>query len=328
VQQARELLEFLVHTQTEDGAFGLFLRSELQSILDRSPAALFHDELAENNHRFYLHEFLADAARYGLRYFSEARLSSFQAETLPAEVMDRISTLAHGDDREYDQYLDFLNAKIFRQNLLCRAELQPLRRVDTAQVIKMWASSDAQPASGHPDVSSTAAEEFQLPDGGKISSNHPITKAALLHLGSVWPKAVAVSELLRIARGLAGRHTEADAADDAAWLLQSLVKLYAAKFLELHMRPRSFTAEVSERPVASPLARAQIRMDAPVSNLACSSVALDDPIVRALMLLLDGTRNREQILSELRVLAGPVEITAEQLEVNLNRLATLAFLTA
>jgi hypothetical protein len=55
---------------------------------------------------------------------------------------------------------------------------------------------------------------------------------------------------------------------------------------------------------------------------------MKDETVRQLFLLLDGTRNREQLLTDLRARAPSVEITVEQLEINLNRLAQYALLTA
>ena len=327
VRHARELLEFLIQAHPEEDPYGVFLRSELQSILKRSPAAFYHDELGEHNHRFYFHEFLADASRHGLEYLSEARLSSMQIGAYPPEVTDRIRALAQGDDLAREQYVDFLKLNTFRQTLLCHAGLRLERRLDVAQVLKMSASADVQPVSPHPDIRSTAAEEFQFQSSGKITSNHPITKAALLQLGRIWPKAVPVSELLQITRALSGRDG-ALAVEDSDWLSEAILKLYAVKFLELQVHTPSFAAEVSERPVASPLAQAQIRRGVFVSNLACGYTEIQDETVRQLVLLLDGTRNRDQLLTELRARVNSVEITAEQLEMNLQRLARLALLTA
>lgn len=333
VQQARELLEFLAQAHAEDDPYAVFLRSEIQSILTRSPAAFYHDELSEHNHRFYFHEFLADASRHGLQYLSEARLSTAQTVAFPAEVTDRIQALGHGDDLAREQYVDFLKLNPFRQTLLCPAELRLDRRLDASQVFKMWASSDAQPVSPHPDVDSTAAEDFQLPNGGKITSNNPMLKAALLHLSRSWPKAVAISELFETTRALAGRDGLTDGPSmeqDSGWLQETLLKLYVVRFLELSMCSSLFTADVSERPVASRLARAQIRDGVgAVPSLAYGHGGIDlDETVRQLVLLLDGTRDREQLLNDLRARTNSAEITAEEVEVNLRRLARFALLTA
>ncbi len=332
VRHSRELIEFLIQAHPEEHPYGVFLRSELQSILERNPAFIIHDELEEHNHRFYFHEFVADASRHALQYLSEARLSGMNGGDFPPEVRDRIRALGQGDDLACEQYFDFLKLNTFRQTLLCHAELRLERPLNAAQVLKMSASSDVQPSSSQPDIRSTTAEGFQCQSGGTVTSNHPVTKAALLHLGQVWPKSIAVSELFQTARALSGRDGVSNGppeAEDLAWWLDAVVKLYAARFLELHTHTPAFTTEVSERPLASALARAQIRNGVGVvSNLAYGCIEVKDEPARQLVLLLDGTRNREQLLTELRARVNSVEITAEQLELNLSRLAKFALLTA
>jgi hypothetical protein len=57
-------------------------------------------------------------------------------------------------------------------------------------------------------------------------------------------------------------------------------------------------------------------------------VEIEDEAARQLLFLLDGTRDRPQLLAELRKRAHPGEITEEQLETNLARLVRLALLVA
>jgi hypothetical protein len=160
-----------------------------------------------------------------------------------------------------------------------------------------------------------------------MSTNHPLAKAAMLHLGRVWPRSVPFPELLQIARALSERDEAGEGAplaDDSAWLSDSILKLYVARLVELHLHAPAFASEVSERPLGSALARAQIQNGHSVSNLLYGSVEIDDETARRLLSLLDGTRDREQLLAELRA----DSITAEQLELNLKKLAKLALLAA
>jgi hypothetical protein len=163
-----------------------------------------------------------------------------------------------------------------------------------------------------------------------MSTNHPLAKAAMSHLGHVWPRALPFSELLRTARALSQRDTsdgEATLEEDSSWLSDMVMRLYAAGFLELyvHQAP-AFVTEVSARPVASPLARAQVELRSGVTNLRHGSIEVEDEAARQLLLLLDGTRSREQLLAELRQCADASEVTAEKLEANLDRLGKLALL--
>ena len=326
VTQARQLLEFLVHAHPEQDPYSVFLRSELQSFLGRKPEQFYHDELAEHNHRFYFHEFVRDASRHGLQFLSEARLLSTQTGAFPPDVVATIGAFSQNDELVRQQYLDFLKLRSFRQSLLCHAGI-PLEPVtDPALVMTMSAASEAQPASSDPDLSSTSAVEFKYPSGGTMSTNHPLAKASMLHLGRLWPRTIPFHELLQVARTL-GRRNTAPLTEDAAWLSDMILKLYAANFLELHVHQPAFAAEPSERPAASLLARLQVQTSSTVTSLRHFSVEVADGAARQLLLLLDGTRNREQLRVELGTLVFN-DITLEDLERNLQALARMTLLVA
>ncbi len=331
VKQARELLEFLVQAHPEPDAYSMFLRVELESLLDRKPECFYHDELEEHNHRFYFHEFVADAAGHGLQYLSETRLLSMQAGVFPPETSEKINALTRDDDVLREQYLDFLKLRTFRQTLLCHAGVRLDRRPNPERVKQLSASSEARPSASEPDVRSAAAEEFNFPKGGKMSTNHPLAKAAILHLGRVWPQAVPFAELLRTARAMAARDTPAAGApvdEDSNWLSDMLLRLFAAEFLDLCVRAPSFASTVSERPAASPLAHAQLRAGLSITNLRHASISVDDEAARHLLLMLDGTRDRKQLLAEIRERLDAGEVTAGQLERKLDELAKMALLVA
>ncbi len=272
--------------------------------------------MGEHNHRFYFHEFVKDATRHGLQYLSEARLSTAEAKTF-----------SQYDDLPREQYLDFLKLRVFRQSLLCHDDVGLKRSLDPAPVTKLSAASQVQPASSDPDIRSDAAEEFRHPRGGKMSTNHPLVKAAMLQLSRVWPQSVPFPELLQIARALSERDGAAEGAplaEDSAWLSDAILKLYVARLVKLHVHAPAFASEVSERPLGSALARAQIQNSRTVSNLLYGSVEIDDETARRLLSLLDGSRDRKQLLAELHA----DSITAEQLELDLKKLAKMALLAA
>jgi methyltransferase-like protein len=331
LRQARELLEFLAQAHPDEDVHGALLRQELKLLLERKPEFFYHDELNEHNHRFYFHEFVEQARRHGLQFLSEARLLSMQTDTFGPEVAEKIRAFSSGDELAREQYLDFLKLRNFRQSLLCHSEVAIDRTLRSERVSQMFAASDARPSSPAPDLRSTSPLQFEYPNGGSMSTNHPLAKAAMSHLGQVWPQALPFSELLPTARALAQRDTsdsEATLEEDSNWLSDMVVRLYAANFLELYVQAPAFVTKVSARPVSSPLARAQVEQGSSVTNLRHSSVEVEDEAARQLLLLLDGTRTREQLLAELRQRANSGEITVESLEANLDRLGKLALLVA
>lgn len=330
LRQARELLDFLVEAHPDQDVHGALLRQELKLLLERKPEFFYHDELSEHNHRFYFHEFAEQARRYGLKFLSEARLLNMQTDAFGPQVGEKIRALGGGDELVREQYLDFLKLRNFRQTLLCRSAVALDRKLSPGCVTRMFAASDARPASPEADITSTLALQFNYPNGGSMSTNHPLAKAAMTNLGRFWPQAMPFSELLRTSRTLSRRDGSAGAPleEDASWLSDMVMKLYAANFLELHVHTPAFVTKPSARPVSSALARAQVEHDSSVTNLRHSSVEVEDEAARQLLLMLDGTRNQDQLLRELRQRVNSGEITAESLETNLNRLGTLALLVA
>ena len=327
----RELLEFLVQAHPEQDAYSTFLRFEVEALLERKPECFYHDELEEHNHRFYFHQFVADAARHGLQYLSEARLLSMQSGVYPPETAAKINALSQDDEILREQYLDFLKLRTFRQTLLCHSGIVLNRTPNPERVAQLSAGSPARPSSAEPDVRSSAAEEFNFPTGGKMSTNHPLAKAAILHLGCSWPQAVPFAELLRAARTMAGRddpNAGAPIAEDSNWLADMSLRLFAANFLDLCVHPPKFVSTVSDRPAASPLVRAQVRAGLSITNLRHATITLDDEAAHHVLLLLDGTRDRQQLLAEIRSHLAEGDVTAGQLERKLDELAKMAVLVA
>jgi hypothetical protein len=107
-----------------------------------------------------------------------------------------------------------------------------------------------------------------------------------------------------------------------------------------------FVSAVSERPVASSLARLQLQHGTVASTLRHQTLRIEDNLSRHLVMLLDGTRNRTTLLQDLGALvqSGAATVShegepvsdlqealqhlADGLEANLTSLARLAKLVA
>ena len=100
----------------------------------------------------------------------------------------------------------------------------------------------------------------------------------------------------------------------------AVLRCYAANLAQLHAAPPPLTTSVSERPEASPLARHQARSGQLVTNLRRASVRLEDDLGRRLVTLLDGARDRAQLLQDLRTfLTDGGHDVPEPLEAGLER---------
>jgi hypothetical protein len=155
--------------------------------------------------------------------------------------------------------------------------------------------------------------------------------AALRCLVEVWPCSLSFAELLERVRQRAGLPSRDE---DAGALAEILYWTAAAGLVELHAHPPRCAARAGERPVASPLVRRQLVHGPEVSTLRHTTVKVEGPLERELLLLLDGTRDRTALLAALSAFAESMDpqtrprVDAESLERALAKLARLVLLVA
>jgi methyltransferase-like protein len=319
----------------ENDDYSAFLKQEFARVLERSDAALYHDDLGETNTPYYFHEFIGKAREYGLQYLAEARLAECQSNFYPT-ISGEMGVGYEDPLIAKEQYFDFLKCRMFRQTLLCHKFVQLDRTPNINRLRKLFVASTAQPLSARPDlIGPGAVEKFGLSNGATISIDLPVAKAALAHLGEVWPKSVGFDELLDYAHqtcaaGMTGR----DLDSELLGLGEAILRIYAADLLNLHSYAQSAANTAGAYPVARHVARWQAQKSSTVTTLRHTTVELQDALVRHLVSLLDGTRNRRVLLEEIRAecerqgYAMSVSVTLEVLEQKLGELARFALLVA
>jgi ubiquinone/menaquinone biosynthesis C-methylase UbiE len=250
------------------------LKKEFELLLTVHESVLLHDDLAEWNKPFSLSEFVEAAQRHGLQYLCDARFSRDSVHDLGLEGEEWLAAR---------QYADFVTVRKFRSSLLCHAGSAIDHTIRTERLMGVFASSPAEPQPEQSDGTQT----FKLGDEKSLSTNHPVAKRILTELFRIWPACRPVSEL-----------PFGSLARDAAAAL--VLRLYEARALELRIRPPRLVSTVTERPVASSLARLQIASgQTAVTNQRHVSVMLTDELSRQFLLLLDGSRDRAALLRDL-----------------------------
>ncbi|MEZ4643134.1 MAG: class I SAM-dependent methyltransferase [Chloroflexota bacterium] len=317
VAQARELLAFLAESVSDEDPYSTFGRTYQQLLQtyrdyvlrDRQQEQggdqlLLHDELETYNTAVYFHEFIAHAQQHGLQYLVEADFARVMLSNFPRDVQQKLAQLAH-DTIELEQYMDFVRNRTFRQTLLCRAEI-PLQRRLAADLSPFFIATYAHPETAV-HVHDTAVARFQGLDGSVLATDHPVTKAALLHLQEVAPTAVSFPELVSIARRrVYGTNTPENLAQDVAALTANILRAYSysSRLVELHRHAAPFVVQAGERPFASAVARWQLQQGyQKLTNLRHERVQLDQ-LGQHLLPYLDGQHDREMLLARLFTLAG------------------------
>jgi methyltransferase-like protein len=242
---------------------------------------------------------IADARRHGLKFIGEARVNDLNPSKFTPQVIERMRELEGAPEIVREQYKDFVQGTAFRETLLCHSELEIAPGLLIERVPRLYASCDATPMEdGRPP--NGQATLFRQKGGAELETTHPLVCAALTSLGMHWPVAVSFAALLATARAAAnpeaGRRAEVS---EAEILADALISAYRAGFLELQVSPHEVTNGVSERPSVSRLARFLLAHGQSASNQLHVFMKFPDPLSRRLVQLLDGTRDREMLTSDL-----------------------------
>ncbi len=299
IEQARAFMDFLVRSiPSGNTAYHLLLQNELSLIQQSQDWYLFHDHLEEVNVPIYFYQFVERIGRHGLQYLAEAEFPTMLTCHFPQEVSETLERISP-DIIHAEQYMDFLRNRLFRQTLLCHREI-PLKRDLTAEKVKrLFIASDTSSERGSLDFIPEGKEIFRTSAGSTVETDFPLTKSALRVLKGYWPRAIRFDHLFREANRFLGHHHpyEEDQEKQQA-LAEDILHCYVANIVELHTWQAEFVIQVPKRPKVSPLVMYQANHHLPITNQRHELVHLD-AIGKQLILLLNGMKERKEILQKL-----------------------------
>ena len=296
ISQARALVQFLAEAAPPHPVLSAILKETLEHQKKQPDAVLFHDDLAEINESLLFIDFVERASRHRLKFLSEADYGDMVVWNAESPAGRFLLKLGSDDVLVHQQYRDFLTFRRFRQTLLCREGAALNRDPDPEVLRSLCVGSSTRPRSEKPDVASDQPERFVTAADAEVTTPHPLSKAAFLELGAIWPRWISITDLLSAARArVSAAGGRPATAEDETRLLRFLLASYGADVTQLRSTACPFVTEVSEHPRASALARLQARNGTEVTTLAHTSVFLVDPHVRTFLQLLDGTRDRAAI---------------------------------
>jgi SAM-dependent methyltransferase len=314
IVEAQTLARLLANGRAAPDEYTAVVQRELDQVADRDPGFLFHDDLAVINDPVYFHEFADHAARHGLQFLGDAELQTMSYVGLTPQVR---SVLAQLDPLTREQYLDFVRLRRFRQTLLCRAEAALDREIGPERLDRFLLGARAPVR-----VAGASAT------GEALGADEALLQAILDEVAEAAPRALTSDELIaRVRARIGAAHPKAN---DTRFLRELTLGAARAGGLQLHCHAPRLATEPGERPLASAVARLQAESDDIVTTLWHDSVKLDDEAARALLPLLDGTRDRAALVAALGArLAGKDGVSpAEALDIHLKQFANLALLLA
>jgi methyltransferase-like protein len=301
VEKAAGFLKFLVENTTDRGIYKAALSHELNRHASHQGSDIYHDDLSELNQAFYFHEFADLLGNAGLQYLAEAELHAMGTSDISPDAREFIDSVEDVVERE--QYLDLLRGRVFRQTLVCHREMPLQRKIDPAKIDRFMTASGLRPVSKNPDLAFVKIEKFVDATGAGIQIDQPLTTAMLSSAGELWPRAVPFPELVENGKRLlleAGYQT-------TNWEQQENISREVfsqiarnSTMVTLHTyQPQAFT-EVSETPRINALVRYQLKAADHIMPSSGIDTKIEDDVSRRLLELLDGTRDKAAVLTEMR----------------------------
>jgi methyltransferase-like protein/cyclopropane fatty-acyl-phospholipid synthase-like methyltransferase len=302
VKQSRDLLGFFLQTIPQEGWYRDSFEEERQRLEKTRDSYIFHEHLEDCNEPMYFRDFVAQAARFGLKHFGDADYLTMPEQRLPPALRNMLEQEGL-DYTTREQYRDFFVNRMFRQSLLCHADKTPLEKPNPSVMKEMFLASQAVRLSPNQPLYSNLTEEFRGPLGVSASTHHPISKAALVTLTEVWPRYVSFEEL-----GIMARHRllgdavvvqkKEDYGHDTQVLIENLFQAFLGGVVELHNYLPSIAPGPGPFPKTSALARYYAAKGNPVPNRRQEVHGLD-PLSARFLTLLDGQRDHQALINAL-----------------------------
>jgi SAM-dependent methyltransferase len=323
IAEAQGLMRLLAGGRSVQQVGTAPLQAEAERLLERDPAYLFHDDLADVNEPVYFHEFADAAAGHGLQFLGEAELQTMGYGGLIAEAK---RVLADIGPLLREQYLDFLKCRRFRQTLLCHGAVK-VERQPAAQVVeKLLLGVPGRVRVEQGRAVDAGADPVEREEGA--SRDEALLQTLLDVLEEASPQRLTFGQLSTRVRARMGPEVWAGVQPDAFTRLVYGAARAGAVTLHTHAPP--LATAPGEQPRSSRLARLEVEQGSIVTSLCHDSVKLDDEVARGLLPLLDGSRSRAQLVNLLadRLDGHSDGPRAQTLRRHLDLLAKLALIEA
>jgi methyltransferase-like protein/2-polyprenyl-3-methyl-5-hydroxy-6-metoxy-1,4-benzoquinol methylase len=291
IRQARGILKFIGESRVNANPYVTAVKTESERVMKYTDEVFYHDDLSDINQAFYFQEFITAAEQESLQFLGEASPNELGPRNFVPEVIAKLRELEGSGELVREQYKDFFLGRAFRETLLCHGAVRLAPDFLSEKVSELFCSCDAIQSDEQGEDESLL---FRRHEGSEVRIKHPQIAAALKYLCAQWPCAVPFEQVLNIAG-------PEPTVGDRVYLsvAQAMTSLYKAGFVEFHVKQPRVVSSVSQRPTSSRLARFQLQHGEMTSDQLHKPVKFADPVVRQLILLLDGSRDQERIAREL-----------------------------
>jgi SAM-dependent methyltransferase len=298
VRYARGMVDFLQDATPADGLMARVLADYKAVESSRRDYYVLHEELETFNLPCYFFELVERAHPKGLGYLGDAQPQLMFADNFGPAVADKLAKECQSSQILLEQYLDFIVNRTFRQSLLVRSErtTQISYQLDHNRFRRLHFAA----AAGELDAATVASD--------------PVVKTALAVLGARSPWTMPYPQLTEavVSELRSSGIAKADIRRRINQLLESLIRsgqvLYRLDPVAPAPSPKPWLLDETARRMAE-LTRDED--DAATFNVWHETLLLS-PVDRHLLPLLDGTRDRDDLVAALVQVAARKLISVQR----------------
>ncbi|MBR1232077.1 methyltransferase regulatory domain-containing protein [Bradyrhizobium sp. AUGA SZCCT0182] len=297
VAQARAIMKFLSEGSKADTVHGAIMREQYTRVAKMMDEVLFHDDLNESAEAFLLHQVVEAAEQHGLQYLSDAEFSRRNLAGYSEEVRAALQRFPDDEFAARDQYQDFIDGFGFRRTLLCHDDVRLRRTLDMNFASRFYLLASTDPVTTEFCLTDHSDMEFKTQEGSSLRVSHPLLKSAYLCLGRAWPSTLTLDQLVEEAgRQLEIAHAGLPSTQDVQLLVEAMFVLACSGEVNFFLSRPNVARIVSDRPLASPVARRQSESETMVTNMLHQTVRLEDQRGCEILQLLDGSRGFDELV--------------------------------
>lgn len=296
IPHARAILEFLSKYSPADTPYGQILRETASRLSKLQDYYLAHEYLEVDNEAVHFHEFVDRIRKHDLDYLAEVEIGSMLPNFLEPDVLSILGKLSK-DFVEYEQYLDFLRARTFRQSLIIHSNAPVVRQVGTARIapLSIFATFSSVVPMNEILADDTPVR-FTTIGGQAVESNDPIFKSVMRFVAEALPVTLKVEEVIA---GVPRINTQMSDIEWRETILMRIFEGFSGGIVRLVIDPPlGDYSVIDERPKASLAARAEAKFGTVVTVKGHLGSTMDH-IHLAVLVLLDGMRTKKDIVQVL-----------------------------
>ncbi|HEY4848459.1 MAG TPA: class I SAM-dependent methyltransferase [Methylocella sp.] len=268
------------------------LIDEARDMLKRPPEVLFHDELGAIYEPQYLRDVIEAARAENLEYLGDAKTDLSTEAWFPSAKFAVAEPDSLGDWGRFEQLMDFASMRRFRRSIFCRAGKDIDRHLVPHRLSRLWANAEIELLAPEADRPRTFV--FRAGNGAEIETRDSYFADFLTRLGAAFPSSIPVDDI-----------------ESHPNLAEPLLRLFVARIVSFITEPLRFSLIPGEHPIASPLAPVQAAQGETVlASLRHKPVRIDDATSRTFITLMDGSRTRAALATEMAKQTGVAEEAA------------------